>query len=132
MNGITPLLTGASPGFATSVLTPNTSTLPKVAAPAVARVQPDPATGRDLESNAAPGKQPSAAELKKAVSELQMKTQASVPDLRFSIDSDTGRTVVKVTDANTKELIRQIPSEEVIRLNKDLDTMQGLLLNRQA
>lgn len=75
---------------------------------------------------------PSAAELKQAVRELQQKTQVTSPDLQFSIDEDTGQTVIKITDARTKEVIRQIPAEEVIRLNKELDRMQGLLFHKQA
>ena len=75
---------------------------------------------------------PTAAELKQAVKELQQKTQVTSPDLQFSIDEDTGRTVIKITDATTKEVIRQIPPAEVIRLNKELDRMQGLLLHKQV
>jgi flagellar protein FlaG len=73
-----------------------------------------------------------AAELKQAVKELQQKTRVTSPDLQFSIDEDTGRTVIKITDATTKEVIRQIPPAEVIRLNKELDRMQGLLLHKQV
>ena len=41
-------------------------------------------------------------------------------------------TVVKITDRNTQEVIRQIPPEEVLRLNRELDKLQGLLLRGQA
>lgn len=64
--------------------------------------------------------------------ELQRKAQAFAPNLKFSVDHDTGRTVVRVTDANTQEVIRQIPAEEVLQLAKELDRMQGLLFNKEA
>ena len=41
--------------------------------------------------------------------------------LEFSVDPTTGRPVVRVLDLHTKELIRQIPSEEVLRVARHLD-----------
>lgn len=71
-------------------------------------------------------------QLQQAVEELQRKVQISAPNLQFSIDHDTGRTVVKVIDANTNEVIRQIPAEEILRLSKEIGRMQGLLLHKQG
>jgi len=53
-------------------------------------------------------------------------------DIQFSMDNDSGKTVVKVVDRNTKEVIRQFPSEEAIELAKALDRFQGLLVKQQA
>ena len=77
-------------------------------------------------------RQASEKELQQAVEELQRKVQVSASNLRFSIDRETGRTVVKVTDANTQEVIRQIPPEEILSLDKALTRMWGLLLNKQG
>lgn len=52
--------------------------------------------------------------------------------LRFSVDEDTGKTVVKVVDSTTQEVIKQFPSEEAIELTKALDKLTGLLLEQQA
>jgi len=71
-------------------------------------------------------------ELRQAVDELQKKVQLSVSNLHFSIDNETGRTVVRVTDGATKEVIRQIPPEEILKLDKALDKMWGLLLNKKG
>jgi flagellar protein FlaG len=81
---------------------------------------------------AAQARQPSQQQLQQAVNELQRKAQSFAPDLIFSVDHDTGRTIVKVTDASTQEVIRQIPAEEVLKLAKELDRMQGLLFHKQA
>lgn len=59
---------------------------------------------------------------------LQMVSQK----LEFSIDKDTEAFVVKVVDKETKEVIRQIPSEEMLELAKALDKLQGLLIRDQA
>lgn len=71
-------------------------------------------------------------ELKRATEELLRRIKTVAPELQFSVDQDSGRTIIKVTDPSTDELIRQIPAEEVLRLNKELDRLQGLLLNLKA
>ena len=53
-------------------------------------------------------------------------------NLQFSIDQDIGRTIVKVVDASTDEVIRQIPSEEIVAIAKAMDKLQGLLIKQQA
>ena len=83
-------------------------------------------------SNSLPQQQVMSEELQRASEELQRRISAVAPELQFSVDHDSGRTIIKVTDPATDELIRQIPEEEVLRLNKELDRLQGLLLNRQA
>ena len=53
-------------------------------------------------------------------------------NLAFEIDDDTGRTIIKITEASTGELIRQIPSEEMLEIAKALDRLQGLLVKQKA
>jgi len=40
--------------------------------------------------------------------------------------------VVKIVDAQTQEVIRQMPSEEAIKIASALGKIQGLLFNGQA
>lgn len=54
------------------------------------------------------------------------------PKLAFSIDEDTDRPVVRITDASTGELIRQIPSQEALDIARSLDKMKGVLFQKQA
>jgi len=44
--------------------------------------------------------------------------------LAFCIDKDTENTVVKVTDLNTEKLVRQIPSEDFLKLAERLKDMR--------
>lgn len=60
---------------------------------------------------------------------IQESTSSS---LQFSLDQDSGRTVVKMIDTETAEVLRQIPSEEMLAISKSIDRMQGLLINREA
>ena len=52
--------------------------------------------------------------------------------LQFSIDDESGTTVVKVIDAETDEVIKQIPSEEMLALAKAIGQLKGLLVKQQA
>lgn len=81
---------------------------------------------------AAPQPQPSSEQVQKAVENLRRTVAPLANDLQFSVDEGTGTTVIKVVDSSTKEVIRQIPSEEVLSLAKDLDQLQGLLLKNKA
>ena len=40
--------------------------------------------------------------------------------------------MVKVVDQSTKEVIRQIPSEEMLAIAKALDSLKGLLVRQTA
>jgi flagellar protein FlaG len=58
--------------------------------------------------------------------------EATSSSLQFSLDQDSGRTVVKMIDTQTEEVLRQFPSEEMLAISKSIDRMQGLLINREA
>ncbi|MDN0075836.1 flagellar protein FlaG [Crenobacter sp. SG2303] len=53
-------------------------------------------------------------------------------DLEFTTDKETDTPVVRVVDRGTKEVIRQIPSEEAVRLAQALEHLQGLLIRDKA
>ncbi len=70
--------------------------------------------------------------LDKAIKQLNDYVQSVHRDLTFSVDKDSGRTVIKVVDSNTKEVIRQFPSEEMLRVAKELSKDHGLLIRVTA
>ncbi len=72
------------------------------------------------------------AELGKAVEQMNQFVQSTASDIVFTVDKDSGTLVVKVVDRASKELIRQIPSEEALHIAKVLDKFQGLLLRDKA
>lgn len=71
-------------------------------------------------------------EVKEAVNQIQHFTQTLAPNLQFSIDEETGKTVVKIMDAQTQEVIRQFPSEEAISIARALGKIEGLLFHDKA
>ena len=67
-----------------------------------------------------------------AVQSANAYVQSVSSSLQFSLDKDTGHTVVKMIDTQTEEVLRQFPSEEMLAISKSIDRMQGLLINREA
>ncbi|WP_199608985.1 flagellar protein FlaG [Flocculibacter collagenilyticus] len=49
--------------------------------------------------------------------------------LNFVVDEESGRDIIKVVDKNSGELIRQIPSEEVLRVVNNLSNATGKFLD---
>ena len=70
--------------------------------------------------------------LLQAVDEVKKAIAPVAQNLLFSIDDDTGRTIVKVVDAQTDEVIRQMPSEEVLAISKAIDKLKGVLIQQKA
>lgn len=90
----------------------------------------------NIQQNAKPQDQaqrtPDIAEVQKALEEVEKAVAPMAQSLQFSLDKDSGKTVVKVMDTDTNEVIRQIPSEEVLAISKAVDKLKGLLLKQQA
>jgi flagellar protein FlaG len=71
----------------------------------------------------------STSEIQQAVDGLSDFAKASNRQLNFSFDESSERPVVKVTDAESGEVIRQIPTEEVLKLSERLRDLQSELGN---
>ena len=61
----------------------------------------------------------------------KMNQVASVfnTSLAFSVDESTGKTIIKVMDKETEEVIRQIPPEEMLRMIGKMRYVMGMLLD---
>ena len=75
---------------------------------------------------------PNLAQVNQAVKNINRALQDQSQDVEFSVDSESERTVIKVVDQKTKEVLRQIPSEEVVEIAKALDRLQGLIIKQTA
>lgn len=75
-----------------------------------------------------------------AVEKINEFIQVVQRDLRFSVDEATGRTVITVLDAETQEIIRQIPPEEALSIvenieqnfKNNIEEIKGMLLKTTA
>lgn len=75
---------------------------------------------------------PRAEEVKKAMERITDFVKYTASDIQFSVDKDTDALVVKVIDRDSKEVLRQIPSEEVLQIAKTLDSLQGLFVSQKV
>jgi flagellar protein FlaG len=91
----------------------------------------DPAPARAPLPEAQPARL-TAAQVEQMVQEVRQVVEPVAQNLRFSIDEGSGRPIVKVVDAQTEEVLRQIPSEELLAISRALDKLKGLLLHRKA
>lgn len=91
----------------------------------------DPAAAK---ASPAPQAQPAAEhhQVQEVARQLQQVAAPVARNLQFSVDGDTGKTVIRVVDSATKEVIRQIPNEEVLAIARAMDRLQGLLLKGKA
>lgn len=77
--------------------------------------------------------QPSPAELKQAVENINKVLKQNNKNLEFSVDTDTKKVLVKLVDTETGDVIREFPSEEALAIARSIDQFQqGLLLKQQA
>lgn len=70
--------------------------------------------------------------LSKTVDELNDYVQNLHREIQFSVDNESNKTIIKVIDANTGEVIRQLPPDEMMQLVKRLDALDGLLVREKA
>jgi flagellar protein FlaG len=72
------------------------------------------------------------ADVRRAVKAANRALEATASGIEFSIDHDSGKTVVRITDKQTHQVIRQIPSQEMIEIARAIDRLQGNLLDQLA
>ncbi|QPG04964.1 flagellar protein FlaG [Salinimonas marina] len=82
---------------------------------------------------------PQEADIDVAVEEIESFLQIQNRNLAFSVDEETKRSVVTVKDSASGDVIRQIPSEEVLRLaerikdlQQDIGSSVGVLINNKV
>ncbi|MGX5220050.1 MULTISPECIES: flagellar protein FlaG [Pseudomonas] len=96
-----------------------------------ATVQPDPiAVSEQRLTEQEPESATQAVE--QAASSIQGYVQSIRRDLNFAVDDSSGRVVVKVTDSASGDVIRQIPSEDALRLAESLEAVRSLLFKAEA
>lgn len=71
-------------------------------------------------------------DIDKAITDIRDRMQDVQRNLNFSVDDSTGEIVVKVIDGESGKVVRQIPSEEVLKLAEQLDSVRSLLFKTQA
>lgn len=102
--------------------------------PAVAESAGGPA-GRSVQESQPVAKleaEASRVQMEDALSTIQQFAQSVRRNLEFQLDESSGRVVVKVTDGESGDVVRQIPSEDALRLAESLDEVRSLLFKAEA
>jgi flagellar protein FlaG len=76
--------------------------------------------------------QPTRDVVAKAAADLQNFVQSMGRNLSFSVDETTGYHVVRVVNPNTGELVRQLPSEELLKISRDFERLNNALVSQRA
>lgn len=67
--------------------------------------------------------------IQEAIDRLNQQLKANGRDLSFQMDEEINRPIIIVRNIETGEVVRQIPSEEIIRMAHSIEEGKGLLFN---
>jgi flagellar protein FlaG len=70
--------------------------------------------------------------VQEVVKQLSEAISTNNMHLSFSVDGSSGKVVVRVTDEKTGQLVRQIPSDDVLRIAKNIRAMLGILYDHSV
>jgi flagellar protein FlaG len=70
--------------------------------------------------------------LEEAVRQLNEQASANNRNLAFNIDDVVNRSIIRVTDKTSGELVRQIPAEEVLHVSHNIEKMKGILFDSKS
>jgi flagellar protein FlaG len=71
-------------------------------------------------------------EAKEIINSISASLETISSGLRFQVDEDSGKVVVKMVDRQSGEVLKQIPSEDALRIAQSLSKLTGVLLNEKA
>ena len=71
-------------------------------------------------------------DIQQAIDQLNMRMQDMNRNVNFSVDQASGRDVVRVTNQNTGELVRQLPFEDTLQFMRNLEHMIGLIFDKKT
>ena len=83
-------------------------------------------------SNVDVSSQPTREVVAKAAADIQQFVQSMGRNLSFSVDETTGYNVVRVVNPNPGELVRQLPSEELLKIARDFQRLNNVLVSQRA
>lgn len=70
--------------------------------------------------------------IERAAAKVSKALDFTDPRLKIEVDDEAERVVIKVVEQDSGKVIRQIPPEELLQLEKYLSSAKGLLLHEQA
>lgn len=87
---------------------------------------------QELDQTVAESQESTVERVRDKVSQLNEQMQSLDRQLQFTVDEESGDSVVTVRDAKTEEIIRQFPSDELLKARSAIDNFKGLLIEVDA
>ena len=75
---------------------------------------------------------PTESQVRDAIGAANAALKQVTNDLEFSRDTETGKIVVRIVDADTQQIIRQFPSEEMLAIARAINRFEGFLIKQKA
>jgi flagellar protein FlaG len=120
LDTVTPSAAGSNAAAATR--SPGTSGATAAGSPPSAPVHP-----------VAQAQPPASAEAaKQAAARINEFLRSNAANVEFTVDESSNHVIVRVVDSETRQLIRQMPTEETLAISHALDRLSGLLLAQKA
>ena len=76
--------------------------------------------------------QPTQEVIAKTAKQMESFVQSMGRELNFSVDQASGYSVVRVINPQTGEVIRQLPSEELLKIAEMFEQTNSALVNQKA
>lgn len=89
-------------------------------------------TDKALETKSEIASEVTADDISKTVDDMNSLLQEMKRNISFSVDEDLGDSLIIVKDSESDEVIRQIPSEELVVLRKKMDDVAGILFDTKV
>lgn len=86
----------------------------------------------DADAQAAKPDDQLTAKLEELIEEFNLEYQHRNISLRYSIDKKANSIVIKVMEADTEKLIRQVPPEAILSLKRYMRSLLGEIFDAQA
>jgi flagellar protein FlaG len=71
-------------------------------------------------------------ELNKAIADVQIMMELRDRSVNFVLDEESGAEIVRVVDDKSGDVIRQMPTEELLTFMRNLTRMLGTFVNKEA
>ncbi|WP_426147327.1 flagellar protein FlaG [Polaromonas sp. DSR2-3-2] len=102
------------------------------AASAPDNISRTPAAKAAADAKEAEAAKPTTKQIQESLQEINKVMAGLSISVQFKIDPDYKELIVKVVDQDSGKLIRQIPTEDVVKMSKAMDNLKGLLFAQSA
>lgn len=75
---------------------------------------------------------PPSGRIDEVAADIQIQLKRLNTELRFDVDNKSKQTTVRIIDVETGEVIRQIPSEDLLALRERMEDLIGVLYKSKA